>query len=311
MEIALIIIGIAILLVLVVLFVRLKSLQDSGKNQEGMLLLNQNIQGVQERIDATTKTLNDRLDNAARVIVGVQKELGVMSEIGRSMKDVQDFLKSPKLRGNLGEQVLHDILEQHFPKTHFEMQYKFRSGEAVDAAIKTRDGIVPIDSKFPMENFQKLMAAQNDADRDAARKDFLKDVKKHINDISRKYILPAEGTVDFALMYVPSEAVYYEIIREHTDTMTFAYQSKVYLVSPNSFYFFMQAILNLMRGERIAEEAQKIITTLAAIQKDSEKFADVLGILNTHVTNSKNAMDRVNAEYMKLEGKIEQTKMLQ
>lgn len=310
MEIFFIITSVLILIALGVLFFKLKTLQDSSKSQEGMLMLNQNLQGVQQRLDETTRTLNERLDNAARVISGVQKELGVMSEIGRSMKDVQDFLKSPKLRGNLGEQVLRDLLEQHFPRTHFEMQYKFRSGEAVDAIIKTREGIIPIDSKFPMENFQKFAKAENEEERGSARKDFLKDVKKHINDISRKYILPAEGTVNFALMYVPSEAVYYEIIREHTETMQFAYQSKVYLVSPNSFYFFMQAILNLMRGERIAEEAQKILTTLAAIQKDAEKFADALSILTTHVTNAKNAMDRVNAEYMKLDGKIEQTKLL-
>ncbi len=310
MDLILIILGIVIIGLLVVVFVKLKSIQDAGKDNQGLLLLNQNVQGVQARLDETTKTLNERLDNAARVILGVQKELGVMSEIGRSMKDVQDFLKSPKLRGNLGEQVLRDLLEQHFPKTHFEMQYKFRTGETVDAAIKTRDGIVPIDSKFPLENFQKLLQAGTDEERDSFRKDFLKDVKKHIGDISKKYILPAEGTVDFALMYVPSESVYYEIIREHTDTMQFAYANKVYLVSPNSFYFFMQAILTLMRGERLAEEAQKLLVTLAAIQKDSEKFEQTLGVLNSHVNNAKNAMDRVNAEYMKLEGKIEQTKML-
>lgn len=311
MYIVLIILGVVIIGFLFVLFLKLKSIQEAGKDNQGMLMLNQNVQGVQVRLDETTKVINERLDNAARVILGVQKELGVMSEIGRSMKDVQDFLKSPKLRGNLGEQVLRDLLDQNFPKAHFEMQYKFKSGETVDAAIKTRDGIVPIDSKFPLENFQKLLQAGTDEERESFRKDFLKDVKKHIGDISKKYILPAEGTVDFALMYVPSESVYYEIIREHTDTMQFAYASKVYLVSPNSFYFFMQAILTLMRGERLAEEAQKLLITLASIQKDSEKFAQVLGVLNGHVNNAKNAMDRVNSEYMKLEGKIEQTKMLQ
>lgn len=244
------------------------------------------------------------------MIYGVQKELGSMQEIGRSMKDLQDFLKSPKLRGNIGEQVLRDLLEQYFPRPHFELQYRFRDNTQVDAVIKTKQGLIPIDSKFPMENFQKMIKTESSGTKESYRKEFLKDVKKHIQDISKKYILPTEGTVDFALMYIPSETVYYEIIKEYTDLTKYAYQEKVYPVSPNSFYFFLQFILKMMEGERLEEAAEKILSTLSAIQKDSEKFSETLGVLTTHLTNAKNALDRVNAEYFKLSGKIDQVRLL-
>ena len=128
---------------------RLRSL-SSGTPDTSFLLLNQNIQGMQSRIDETTKAISTRLDRAAEVIQGVNTELGRVQEIGRSMKDLQDFLKSPKLRGNIGEQVMNDLLQQYFPQAHFDLQYQFISGERVDAIIKTDKGLIPIDAKFPL-----------------------------------------------------------------------------------------------------------------------------------------------------------------
>lgn len=120
---------------------------------------------MDKRLDNNSQQLNDRLDNAAKVIAGVQKNIGEMSEIGRSMKDLQDLLKSPKLRGNIGEQVLKELLSQMLPKSSFHLQYAFKSGSIVDAAIKTEAGIIPIDSKFPLENFRKMNGAESDADK--------------------------------------------------------------------------------------------------------------------------------------------------
>jgi len=112
-----------------------------------------------------------------------------MSEIGRGMKDIQEFLSSPKLRGNIGEQVLKDLLTQMLPKKSFFLQHSFKSGVMVDAAIKTSAGIIPVDSKFPMDNFRKMTSAKNEKEKKDAEKTFVKDVKKHINDISSKYIM--------------------------------------------------------------------------------------------------------------------------
>jgi DNA recombination protein RmuC len=160
------------------------------------------LKTTNQRLEKQGESFNQRLDNAAKVISGVQRNIGEFSEIGRGMKDLQQFLASPKLRGNIGEQVLKELLKQFLPQESFNLQYTFKSGEKVDAAIKTSAGIIPVDSKFPMENFRKM---QEDK---AYTKTFESDVKKHIDDISRKYILTDEGTLDYALMYIPSEAVY-------------------------------------------------------------------------------------------------------
>lgn len=263
-------------------------------------MLNQNIQGM-----------HSRLDNAARVISAVNKELGQVQEIGRSMRDLQQFLQSPKLRGNIGEQVLKDLLSQNFPQAYFEMQYKFKTGEVVDALLKTDNGFIGIDAKFPLVNFDQLVKAETETDQLNYRKLFQRDVKKHIADIAKKYIMPEEGTVNFALMYIPSEAIYYEIIRDDQELMPYAQDHKILLVSPNSFYYFLKVLLIGMQGKKIEEQAKGILVALQGIQKDSDKFGRELDVLTTHLTNAKAALDRVSNQYQQLDNKIDQIKLLE
>lgn len=290
-----------------------KKLSDlaSGKDDSAsFLMLNQNIQGMQERLDKTTDAINDRLDKAAQVISGVQRELGGVQEIGHSMKELQDFLRSPKLRGNVGEQVLKDLLSQMIPKANFSTQYRFKSGEAVDAIIKTKNGLIPIDSKFPMENYQKAAKAKTEDERTGFLKDFYRDVKKHVDSIAKKYILPSEGTVDFAVMYMPSEGIYYETIN-NGELYEYAGTKKIMFVSPNSFYYFLKIIMQALENEKIEEKAREVLAALRGIQQDSKKFGDDLSVLNKHVTNAKNMMDSVNSSYARLGTKIENTGQLQ
>ncbi len=275
---------------------RFHEFEERQKGDKSLLMLNQNLQSIQ-------KTVGDRLTE-------LNKELGSMKEIGHRMQSLQDFLKSPKLRGNIGEQVLQDLLEQYFSHRHFELQYRFRSGERVDAVLKTKEGIIPIDSKFSLENFQKLIQAKNEKEKKDAFKSFIRDVKKHVDDISKKYILPQEGTVDFAVMYIPSEAVYYEIVRVGTDIDDYARSKRVYFVSPNSFYYFLRIIMLGMRGQEIQEDAKQILKILNAVGKDTEKLGEILGVVTTHLTNAKSAIERANNEYAKLTGKIDQVKLL-
>ncbi len=282
---------------------RLRDLTDKQKNDQGVLLLNQSLQGMQQNI-------SERLDRAAQVIGQVNKELGSMREIGHQMQSLQDFLKSPKLRGNIGEQILQDLLEQYFSKKHFELQYRFRSGERVDAILKTSEGIIPIDAKFPLESFQRYLAAKDETEQKQLFKECVKSVKNRIDEINKKYILPEEGTVDFAIMYIPSETVYYEIIRSPESIDDYAREKRVHFVSPNSFYYFLRIVMVGMRGQQIQEEAKKMVEILSAIQKDSEKLGEVLGVATTHITNAKNAIDRANNDYNKLTGKIDQIKLL-
>lgn len=272
-------------------------LQDSSQKDRQVLL---------ESLQRNSNDLNTRLDNAAKVIGDVQRNVGEMSEIGRGMKEIQEFLQSPKLRGNIGEQVLRELLGQMLPKSSFHLQYTFASGEKVDAAIKTSAGIIPIDSKFPMENFRALMAAEGKEDKAKLRYDFERDIKKHIDDISKKYILTEEGTIDYALMYVPSEAVYYEVANS---PLLFEYASKkrVLPVSPATFYAYMRAILMSFEGQKIEAQAKEILSVLRAVSSDYSNVEDSLKTLGRHITNANNTMASVTNDFGKLGGKISRT----
>lgn len=272
--------------------------------------LDKNVETLQSQLGSTNKAINERLDKAAAFMKTIGDEVGQMRELGKSMRDLQDFLQSPKLRGNIGEQILRDLLDQVLPSANFTTQYKFKEGQTVDAIIKTDNGLIPVDSKFPMENAKKLFRAESDEEGAAVKREFAKDVRKHINDIAKKYILPSEGTVDFAIMYVPSEAVYYEVVANAQDLIDFGQAKKVFLVSPNSFYYFLQAIMLGLRGKKIQEKAQQIMDTLGMIQQESVKFGEKLSVLNRHVTNAKNSMDNVSSDYGKLSGKIDNVKLL-
>lgn len=278
----------------------IKMLQAGSKEDRKVLL---------GSLQKNTQSLNERLDNAARVIAGVKKDIGEMSEIGRGMKQLQEFLQSPKLRGNIGEQVLKDIITQMFPKSSFNLQYSFKSGEKVDAAIKTAAGILPIDSKFPMENFQKMSKSENEKEKQSYRKVFLRDIKKHIQDIGRKYILPEEGTMDFALMYVPSESVYYEVVNE-PDLLRLAQKSRVYPVSPTTLYAHLQTILLSFEGQKIEQSARQVFMMLRAIQKDYAKVEDNLSVLQRHLNNAYNMMSNVLTSFTQLGQKITSTQTL-
>lgn len=260
-------------------------------------------------LQANTQALNERLDNAAKVISAVQKNIGEMSEIGRGMKELQEFLRSPKLRGNIGEQVLKELLGQMLPKSSFFLQHCFKNGTIVDACIKTDAGMIPVDSKFPLENFRKMNTAQNDTEKKASEKEFISDVKKHIDEISKKYILTDEGTIDYALMYVPSEAVYYEIINNPT---LFDYASKkcILPVSPMTFYAYLKAILMGFEGQKIERRAHAILSSIRAVQREYEKVSDSLDTLSRHVQNSYNMVTQVQNGYSKLGQQIVNTAKL-
>ncbi|OGF99684.1 hypothetical protein A3D78_02395 [Candidatus Gottesmanbacteria bacterium RIFCSPHIGHO2_02_FULL_39_14] len=260
-------------------------------------------------LEQSTRTLNQRLDTAARFIMDVKQNIGEMSEIGRSMKELEDFLKSPKLRGNLGEQVLKELLSQMLPKNSFYLQYAFKNGVIVDAAIKTSNGIIPIDSKFPLENFRKMLKAENDTEKKAAVKIFVTDVKKHIDDISKKYILVSEGTIDYALMYLPSEAIYYEIVNNQ-DLFDYANQKRIMPVSPVTFYAYLRAVLMSFEGQKIEVKARQILQMLRSIQKDYSNLEESLLLLSKHLNNAYNQMSQVNKNATHLGQKISSSHLL-
>lgn len=262
-------------------------------------------------LQENNKQINDRLIKAAEVIGQVNKEIGEMSEIGRGIRELQDFLKSPKLRGNIGEEVLKDLIAQTFPKNSFLLQYQFRSGEKVDAAIKTDAGILPIDSKFPMENFQRMMKLKTkNQEYSALQKEFIRDVKHHIDDISKKYILPEEGTMDFALMYIPSEAVYYEVA-DNPDLLDYSRRKRVYTVSPTTLYAHLQVILLSFEGKKIETKSREVFAMMRALKVDYEKVNDNLGILGRHIGNASAQFSNVTSSFQKIGKKLNITKEIE
>lgn len=275
-------------------------------NQE---LLQKSNKNITDTLQKNTDAISDRLDKAARVIGSLQKEAGQFSEIGRSMRDLQEFLKSPKLRGNIGEEVLKDLISQMFPRNAFHLQYSFKSGEKVDAALKTDAGLLPIDSKFPMENFQRIVKAETEAEKKKARSAFINDVRKHIRDISQKYVLPEEGTMDFALMYVPSEAVFYEVANI-VDLTEYARKHRVYPVSPTTLYAHLQTILLSFEGRKIEARSREVFRLLRAIRKDYEKTESSLSVLGKHLQNAYNQMSNVLSGFTLLGQKLSSTEAI-
>lgn len=290
----------------------LKSTQNDLKNLQNHLThtLVQSDKNVTDTLQKSYTELNHRLDSAAKVIGELKSETGKFTEIGRSMKSLQDFLNSPKLRGGIGEQILGDLLAQVLPSENFVLQYRFNSGEIVDAIIKTQAGIIPIDSKFPMENFTKMTSAENKKTEAIYKRLFTADVKKHIKTIADKYIQSSQQTVDFALMYIPSETMYYEIAAQTEEITAYAQSRRVLPVSPSTFYAFLRTILISFEGQRIATEAQNILRSLRGIHQDAGVFNERLIILQKHITNAYNNMNSISADFNRLQSKISDTQSL-
>ncbi|MBU1090046.1 DNA recombination protein RmuC [Patescibacteria group bacterium] len=259
---------------------------------------------VDQKLTDNTKKLDARLDGAAREIAKVSGELGKMAEIRGSVESLTNFLKHSKRRGNLGEQGLNEMLSEVLPKEKWKVQHQFSSGENVDAIIETKNGLIPIDSKFPLENFEKMREATTEKEVETFRKEFQKDCKKHIDAIAKKYIKPEEGTLDFAIMYLPAESLYNEA-SENIEISKYARNKNVQLVSPNSLFYFLRVVLVAYQSEKFEENAKKVLSLIAGVKTEAGKFGENLSVLNRHVGNAKTKMDEVVGGYARLEGKID------
>ena len=253
---------------------------------------------LRESLDVVQRSqasVGERLDNTARVVGDVQRGLGELREatakvfeVGRSVNQLHDILKAPKLRGGFGELLLADLLAQVLPAEHIALQHGFKSGERVDAAIKLGDGLVPIDAKFPLEDFRRVLDAPDDEGRARARKAFVARVRKHVDDGAAKYVVPDEGTYDFALMYIPAENVFYEaIVRDETrELASYALERKVVPVSPNTLYAYLQAIALGLRGMRIEAQAQEVMGRLQRLTGELGRVRDDMRLAGKHLGNA-------------------------
>ncbi len=296
-----------IIVLLIFMLVILKYFRDDLRSLRDSLDTTKDT--INSSLALNTKDINDRLIRATEVIGDLKKEAGAFSEVSRSMKSLQDYLQSPKLRGNIGEMVLKDLISQIFPTSSYRLQHSFKSGNIVDAVIKTDAGLLPIDSKFPMENFQKLMSQASKSQQEVYRRAFTRDIKAHVTAISKKYILPEENTLDFALMYIPSESVFYELAGSE-ELMEFARANRVYPVSPNTLYAALQTILLSFEGKKIESRAKEVFKLMRGIQKDFSKTTDSMAILGSHLTNAYNKYSDVQSQFNQISQKLSSTREL-
>jgi DNA recombination protein RmuC len=271
--------------------------------------LHENVELMQH----THRALGERLDSTAQVIGAVHRSLGSLEEanrqiyeIGKDISSLQQILQAPKLRGGLGELLLEDLLKQILPADHFTTQHGFRGGQKVDAVIRLGSGLVPVDAKFPLENFRRLLDTLGDDERSRVRRAFVTDVKRHIDTVASKYILPDEGTFDFALMYIPAENVYYEIVVKDevsgdADISAYALSRKVIPVSPGSFYAYLQAIVLGLRGLRIEERSQEILQQLSRLRGDFDRFRDDFRLVGKHLNNAISSFSGADRRLERLE----------
>lgn len=259
----------------------------------------ENLRGsVEERLTNIGSQLGGQLSEANNLFSSLKQDFGQlkessnnMVEIGKQINQLQNILSSPKLRGNLGETLLEDLIKQVIPQGFYEFQYAFRDGSKVDAIIKTSERIIPIDSKFPKDEFERYVNAENESEKNNAMTKFSKAMKNQIDDIAAKYIKPTENTFDFAIMFIPSESMYYELLMQEGDengAYHYAMKKHVVPASPNSFYAYIQAIAIGLKGMQIEKNAELIRDQLAQLENSLVKFDDHFETLGSHLKNASN-----------------------
>ncbi len=308
---------------------RMKAL-TKGEDSAPLLLLNQNLQGMQQRLDATTKTLQERLDRhtqtmqqtiqtqfgeSAKIIERVTERLTKLDETNRQvvnfadqLQQLQDTLNNPKQRGVLGEYYLETVLKNVLPPSAYKMQYAFRDGEVVDAAIFVKDKIIPVDSKFSLENYNRLAETRDAAERDRLEKVFKQDVKNRIDETA-KYIRPSENTMDFAFMFIPAEAIYYDLLVAQVgtvkinarDLIEYAFKEKrVIIVSPTSFFAYLQTVLQGLRAMQIEESSIEIRKSVEALQKHVLSYKGYLEKLGGALSTTVSHFNAASGEFKKI-----------
>jgi DNA recombination protein RmuC len=276
-------------------------------------------QRLKEQDDALSRMVGEKVAGSLAVFGDVRERLGELTkrtkdieEVGKSISSIQEALRAPKFRGEFGELGLEVLLSNCLPRGSYALQHHFRNGEIVDAVVKVGVNLVPIDSKFPfpLTDFERMVSTQSQDERSQLRRQFRRTIKKHIEDVS-KYILPDEGTFNFALLYIPAENLYYEIIApssqpsEESDIYSYCLQKRVFPVSPNSFYAYLQVIVLGLKGLQVEKFAQEILGQLERIQLDLKDFQGDYELLGRHLANAARKHAEAGTKLTTLSGKLE------
>ena len=244
------------------------------------------LEGLDTRLfssqQSAGQTATQIVDRLSKLDGTAAQMLQTASDLGR----LEQALRPPKARGGVGEILLANLLRDMLPADAYRIQHTFRSGERVDAVVRV-DKLLSVDAKFPLDNFERLVNAEDDGERELHEKAFARDVKGHIDAIASKYIRPAEGTFDFAFMYLPSESVYYELVCGKTGALSaYALSKRVFPVSPSTFHAYLVMVTQGLRALQIERHAQEVMAFCAQIAKDFERFRGDFEVVGKHIANA-------------------------
>ena len=268
-----------------------------------------------EQSDTLAKTVGERIADTTKVFGEVKERLGELTkgteqiqEVGKNISGLQELLRAPIFRGGFGELLLERLLDDILPHKNYSLQHRFRNGETVDAVIRIGENLIPIDSKFPLEDFERMLSSESEEEQAALRRQFTRTIKKHIDSVT-KYILPDEHTFDFALMYIPAENVYYETIlrghAEESEIYSYSLQKRVIPVSPNSFYAYLQVIILGLKGLHIESAAREILGHLGRLQGDLADFQKDYTTVGTHIRHASQKHDEAARKLTRLGDKLQ------
>ena len=267
---------------------------------------------VDRRLEAMTATMDRRLETATKTTSAIHQQLGRLGQANaeilaraNDLKKLEQALRPPKARGGFGELLLGNLLRDRLPQGAYELQYGFRTGERVDAVIRV-ERLVPIDAKFPLDNFERLADAETDDERVLHERAFARDLRNHVDAIAQKYIRPDEGTYDFALMYLPSEGVYYELVGGKTGALLqYAHDKRVFPVSPTTFTSQLQVIALGLKGMQIEQRAHEVMAYVAQLQGDFARFRDDFQVVGKHIGNAQSRFAEAEKRLDRLDTKLE------
>ena len=280
----------------------------SDRVSEDTTFLSQRLEGIDTRMTETQTASSQLASNIFDTLGDVRRATSTVADQAKEFGALQDLLRAPKARGGLGEAMLEELLRQVLPPQSYACQHRFSSGVIVDAVVKAGGRLICIDSKFPLSNYRRMCEASDDVERVEAERAFAADVDRHIRDIGSRYIVPDENTLDFAVMYVPAEGVYAEILRlSHRRRSLFesAIESRVIPMSPLNMYGYLQTVLFGLKCLRIEESAEAILDFCGRLQQDFERFAVEYDTLGKHIGNARSKYEEGTRRLDRLRGKLE------
>jgi DNA recombination protein RmuC len=313
------VVGLLILVVLAVLAAalvlpRLIATQLATLRDDTARQLNERNADVDRRLADVTETIDRRLASSNQAATKIHERLGEvtrataeMNERAKDLARLEQALRPPKARGGFGELLLENLLRDRLPPDAYEIQYTFPGGERVDAVIRAAGLLLPVDAKFPLDNFERMTTAGDDAERQLHEKAFARDVKGHIDAIASKYIRPDCGTFDLAFMYLPAEAIHYELISGKTGALlTYAHGKRVFPVSATTFSAYLQMIVLGLKGMQIEQRAEEVMRYCAALQKDFGKFREDFDLVGTHLSRASSKYVDAEKRLDRFETKLDQ-----